>query len=103
MPTPAKLQESVERELRCKARLIATEPVTEQFAARAPWTGVVHHFALEGHPTAELAYAWSSIVAGSAQRRHVVVLRSNTVVSARDAVRRMAPAEYDLPLPLTTS
>jgi len=97
VPTPANLQESVERELHCKARLIATEPVSEEFDVRPPWTGLVHHFVLDGHPSADLAYAWSTVVPGSPRQRHTVVLRDAAVVSARDAVRKMALADYRLP------
>jgi len=93
MPTPVRLQETVERELHCRARLIATEPVSEEFDVRPPWVGVVHHFVLEGHATADLAYAWSTTLAGSEKPRHTVVLRDAAVVSAADAVRKSVLAD----------
>jgi len=80
------LQLEVERQHACKAVLIATEPVTETLAGSAVWQGDVHHFVLCGHPTADMAYAWSSSPDGGATRRIVAVLRLPPINSAQSAV-----------------
>ena len=95
----ARLQHAVERRHNCKARLIATEPVTEEFDARAPWAGVVYHFVLDGHPTADLAYAWVSHAAESDRRFCFAVLRKAAIESASDAVRKVLLAECAIPVP----
>jgi hypothetical protein len=82
----ADLQREVERQHGCKAVLIATEPVTETLAGDAVWQGDVHHFVLCGHPTADMAYAWSSSRDGGATRRIVAVLRLSPINSAQSAV-----------------
>jgi hypothetical protein len=82
----ADLQREVERQHGCKAVLIATEPVTETLAGNTVWQGDVHHFVLCGHPTADMAYAWSSSRDGGATRRIVAVLRLPPVNSAQSAV-----------------
>jgi hypothetical protein len=48
---------------------------------------VVYIFALEGHPTADRAYAWSSPIDGVSKRRFFAVLHAAPVQSAQDAVR----------------
>ena len=101
MPRREILRRAVERELNCKARLIATELVSEEFDLRPPWAGVVYHFALKGHPISDLAYAWSRPATEDRPEKLVIVLRSDPVVTARDAVRKVALAEYDLPPRLT--
>jgi hypothetical protein len=58
------------------------------------WEGEVHHFALSGHPTADLAYAWSAPIEGSTKRRFFAVLCAMPVQSARDAVRAAIVAEH---------
>jgi hypothetical protein len=82
----ADLQREVERQYDCKAVLIATEPITETLAGSAAWQGDVHHFVLCGHPTADMAYAWSSSPDGGATRRIVAVLRLPPINSAQSAV-----------------
>ena len=79
----ADLQREVERQHACKAVLIATEPVTETLAGDAVWQGDVHHFVLCGHPTADMAYAWSSSRDGGATRR-VVGCEQNWPLFASD-------------------
>ena len=91
---PAELQQAVERMHECKARLIATKPVSETFEGKPVWEGVVHVFALDGHPTADRAYAWSSPIEGSTKRRFFAVLYAAPVQSAQDAVRAAIVAEH---------
>ena len=57
------------------------------------WDGVVAVFALDGHPTAKRAYAWSEPVPESDRRRVVAVLRLPPVASAADAVRSSIVAD----------
>ena len=55
----------MERTHNCAARLVQSVPVSESFSGKTVWEGVVHIFALTGHPTAKKAYAWSSPIEGS--------------------------------------
>jgi hypothetical protein len=53
-----KLQHAVEMQYKVKATLIDSTPLDEIWKG-VSWKGVVHTFALQGHPAAERAYAWS--------------------------------------------
>jgi hypothetical protein len=44
------------------------------FVGVAVWEGVVHIFDLKENPNATRAYAWSSPIEGSAQRRFFAML-----------------------------
>ena len=88
------LQHHGERLHDCKARAIGSEPVSETFGGKTVWEGVVHVFALEGHRTADKAYAWSSPIEGSTKRRYFAVLRQAPIKSAQDAVRAAIVAEH---------
>jgi hypothetical protein len=57
------------------------------------WEGVVHVFALTGHPTASQAYAWSSPIEGSKKRRFLAVLHQPPVTLPVEAVRAAIVAE----------
>ncbi len=81
------LREAVEQLYKCSARHTGTEHVTEIFQGETAWDGDVHVFALEGHPSASVAYAWSSPVLGSDRRRFFTVLKTPPVLSPQDAVR----------------
>jgi hypothetical protein len=85
--SPTELQEAVERLHDCKAVLIATEDVLETIEGKTVWEGEVHHFVLSGHPSADMAYAWSSPIEGSTERKFFAVLRAPPVNSAQSAVR----------------
>ncbi len=41
-----------------KSQLLTREPVVEKFQGETVWEGVVLVFALKGHPTSHLCYAW---------------------------------------------
>jgi len=84
---PAELQQTVERMHGCKAVLVATELVSERFKGKPAWEVVVYHFILEGHPIADLAFAWSSPIEGSTKREFSAALRSMHTQTAQDAVR----------------
>ena len=81
------LREAVEQLYKCSARHTGTEHVTEIFQGETAWDGDVHVFALEGHPSASVAYAWSSPVLGSDRRRFFTLLKTSPVLSPQDAVR----------------
>jgi len=84
----AQLQRAIERRHKCKARLVATELVSLEFQVRAPWTGIVYHFALDGHPTADLAYGWSMGPHGARGAPWSIALREGADLSAPEAVRK---------------
>ena len=87
------LQQAVERMHDCKAILVGTEEVSEIFEGKPAWEGEVHIFALDGHRTADMAYAWSSPIEGSTKPRFFAVLHAPPVQSAADAVRAAILAE----------
>lgn len=90
----AELQEAVEKTHRCKAKFVQTVAVNLKHEGQDVWTGIVHVFALEGHPTADRAYAWSSPIESSTKRRFFAVLHAAPVQSASDAVRAAIVAEH---------
>lgn len=69
-----------------EARHLRSEPVKEVFRGETVWDGIVEVFAVEGHPTAEVAYAWSHETDEGGQR-YIAVLGLSPVRSATDAVR----------------
>ena len=70
-----------------KAELVRRERVVERFEGVTVWEGDVLVFALQGHPTATLAYAWE--VDGTV----TAVLHEDPVHSAQEAVRAAIAAE----------
>lgn len=89
----SELRTAVERQHHCKATLVQSVPLKEEYKGETVWEGVVHVFDLEGHPTAPRAYAWSSPIEGSDKRRFFAVLHQLPVVSPRQAVRAAIVAE----------
>jgi hypothetical protein len=89
----AELKSAVEKMHSCIARLTGCAPVSESFDGKPVWEGVVHVFALEGHPTADRAYAWSSPIEGSSKRRYFAVLHMAGIDSPQAAVRAAIVAE----------
>jgi hypothetical protein len=84
------LKNAIEGMHHCKARLVQSIPIREQFERKE---GVVHVYALEGHPTAPQAYAWSSPIEGSDKRRFFAVLHQPPITSPVEAVRAAIVAE----------
>lgn len=76
------------------ATLAQSVPVRETFKGQPVWEGVVHVFDLEGHPTANRAYAWSSPIEGSNKRRFFAVLHMGPIKSPADAVRAAIVQEH---------
>jgi hypothetical protein len=81
------LRKAVEGLHHCKAAHMFSERVLEEFRGEKVWEGLVHQFAISGHPTAKTCYAWSSEVPGSSNRQFYAVLKLGPVQTARDAVR----------------
>jgi hypothetical protein len=61
--------------------------VVEKFGDKTVWRGSVSVYDLRGHPKATRAYAWSSPIEGSTQRRYYAVLHIPPVDSPEKAVR----------------
>ncbi len=93
VPIP-ELKKVVEDLHQCNARHTGTEHVTETFQGETVWDGDVHIFALEGHPSASVAYAWSSPVQRSLRSRFFAVLHSPPVESPQDAVRASIATQF---------
>ncbi|MGH9421837.1 MAG: hypothetical protein ACRD3J_17805 [Thermoanaerobaculia bacterium] len=67
---------------------VETVPVTEVFRGKTVWEGDVEVFELHGHPTASRVYAWAHATDDPDRpRRHVTVLHSHPIESARQAVQ----------------
>jgi hypothetical protein len=81
------LKTAVERLHDCKASFIEDVVVVEKFGDQTVWSGTVSVYALEGHPKAVRAYAWSSPIEGSTKRRYYAVLHIPPVDSPEKAVR----------------
>ena len=89
------LQKAIEGLHRCAARLAQSVPIRETHDGAAVWEGVVHVFDLEGHPTASRAYAWSSPIEETTdKRRFFAVLHQPPVTSPSAAVRAAIIAEH---------
>ena len=88
------LRQAVEQMHGCRASLREVTPVIERFKGQKAWDGTVHVFALTGHPTATVCYAWSSPIDGSERRRFYAVLHSPPVASPLDAVRAAIITDY---------
>jgi hypothetical protein len=68
------LKRAVEAQHGCRATLAQSVPVRDTFGGKPVWEGIVHVFDLAGHPTATMAYAWSSPIKGGDKRRFYAVL-----------------------------
>ena len=77
------------------AQHVESVPVKETFQGKTVWEGVVEVFDLIGHATAGKVYAWAHDTDDPAKpRRHVTVLHSHPITSARDAVRAAIVQEF---------
>lgn len=90
---PDELRKAVEQMHGGTAALVQSVPVTERFKREIVWEGIVHVFALTGHPKAKKAYAWSSPIEGSDKRRFFAVLHLPPITSPVEAVRAAIVAE----------
>ena len=71
---------------------LRSERVEQTFQGQTVLEGVVEVFAVKGHPTAGLAYAWSHET-DEGGRRYVAVLGVPPIKSAQDAVKATIVAE----------
>lgn len=88
-----KLQRVIREQHGAESAHVRSEPVHETFRGETVWEGVVEVFALQGHPQAETAYAWSHET-DEGGRRYVAVLGVPPINSAVDAVRAAVVAEH---------
>lgn len=75
------------------ATLVQSIPVHEEHGGQVVWDGTVHVFDLADHPKASRAYAWSSLVEGSDNRRFYAVLQLGIIAGPAEAVRAAIMAE----------
>ena len=88
------LKDTIERLHGGKASHLETVPVTESFEGKTVWQGDVEVFALENHPQATRAYAWTHGLDDSKAKRHVAVLHLHPVTSPESAVKAVIVYEY---------
>ena len=79
-----------------RRKIPSSVPVKETYEGQTVWEGVVHIFNLDDHPSATIAYAWSSPIEGSTKRRYFAVLHLGGIRSPQDAVRAAIVAEKRL-------
>lgn len=78
-----------------ESKHIESVPIKESYHGQTVWEGMVEVFELIGHPSATRLYAWSHDTDDPKQpRRHVTVLHSHPIRSARDAVRAAIVQEF---------
>ena len=78
-----------------EAEHVESIPVREMYQGKTVWEGVVEVFDLIGHPTANRLYAWAHNTDDPKNpRRHVAVLHSHPITSARNAVRAAIVQEF---------
>src|ERR1700720_3410411 len=74
---------------------VTSVPIKEVFQGKTVWEGVVEVFDLRGHPSTKRVYAWAHDTDDPEKpRRHVTVLHSHPIASARDAVRAAIVQEF---------
>ena len=88
------LKRAIESQHGGSATRLQSIPVKETSDGKTVWEGVVHVFALAGNPKASKAYAWSSPIDGSDERRYVSCLHQGGIGDPRDAVRAALAAEH---------
>ena len=95
--TERKLKAAIEHRYGGTAHLAYMDAVAISLQARPICEGVVFVFDLVGHPEAERAYGWTSLVGKTGERQFHVVLQVPPIASAQDAVRSMTVAESQSP------
>jgi len=88
------LRTAIESRHSCRAEFVQSVQVREKFRGKVVWDGTVSIFAIEDHPEATTAYAWSSSIEKSEMRSIVAVLRLGLIRSPVDAVRAAIVAEH---------
>ena len=69
-----------------KGSFVRSVRVLKGTDGRTGWDGIVHVFALKGHPNARQAYAWASPILGSTKPRYFAVLHQGQVRGPAEAV-----------------
>lgn len=90
---PDQLKQAIENRHGGTATFTQSVPVKETFEGETVWEGAVHVFDWIGHPKATRAYAWSSPIKGSLERRFFAVLHIPPINSPMAAVRASIVAE----------
>ena len=93
-PAIADYRQAVEGLHGGQATHLETVWVVEEARGERIWEGEVYVFALDGHPAAQKAYAWSGSVPGTEQCRFYVVLHQGPVDSPERAVRASIVQAY---------
>jgi len=89
------LREVIKKLHGVEATHVESVPVKEMFRGQTVWDGVVEVFDLIGHPSASRLYAWSHQTDNPEDPwRHVTVLHTHPIQSARDAVRAVIIQEF---------
>ena len=88
----SELKQAVESQHGGVATFVQAVPVREMHMDETVWDGAVHIFKLNGHPTANLAYAWSYELPDG-KRRFFAVLHVPPIASPAAAVRAAIVAE----------
>lgn len=86
------LKRAVENQHGGTATFVQTVPVREMHIGETVWDGAVSLFKMNGHPTANLAYAWSYELPDG-KRRFFAVLHVPPIDSPVAAVRAAIVAE----------
>jgi hypothetical protein len=92
-PDIERLRDVIKQLHGCDSVHLSGKVVIERFEGQDAWTGVVELFKLNGHPTAELCYAWS-YTKDDGSERYFAVLHLPPVVSAQTAVRAAIVSDF---------
>ncbi len=87
------LKRAVEAQHDGTTTLLQSLPVSETFDGKTGWAGVVHVFALTGHPKANRALSLLIADRGDDKRRFFAMLQQGPVTSPVEAVRAAIVAE----------
>jgi hypothetical protein len=90
---PSELKKAVENTHGGTATYVQSVPIREMYGPQVVWEGKVAVFDLADHPKATRAYAWSSPIEGSENRRFYAVLHIPPIDSPTAAVRAAIVAE----------
>lgn len=81
------LRQAVEHLHACRASFREVVPVSETFQGAMVWEGIIHVFKVEGIPSVDTCYAWSSYVDDTERRKFYAVLQQAPIHTPYDAVR----------------
>jgi hypothetical protein len=88
-------QDAIRRLHGSESAYVESLPVREEFQGETIWSGIVHIFELEGHPTAKRAYVWAELMGDFGPRqRFFAVLEQGPIETPLDAVRASILSDY---------